>query len=262
MNWAWLLLIGGALASVLMLVLWAVQLRTRNAGPVDVAWSAGIGGLTAIFALLTEGYTPRRVLVAAMTVFWSIRLAVYLWKRVRREPEDGRYQKLRKEKGDGAARWFFWFYQFQAALVLLFAIPPLVAMRVPIDHLTPFDCLAVVIWLIAVAGESIADYQLGIFRAAPANRGRTCRTGLWRYSRHPNYFFEWVHWFAYVAIAAPAPLGWLTLLGPALMLFFLFKMTGVPPTEARALASRGDDYRDYQRNTSVFIPWFPKEPRS
>lgn len=147
-------------------------------------------------------------------------------------------------------------------LVILFSLPPLVAMRAAPDHLTLLDFLGALIATIAILGESAADFQLSAFRLRPENRHRTCREGLWRYSRHPNYFFEWVHWFAYIAIGATASLGWLTLLGPLLMLFFLFKMTGIPPTEARALASRGDDYRDYQKTTSVFFPWFPKETRS
>jgi steroid 5-alpha reductase family enzyme len=116
----------------------------------------------------------------------------------------------------------------------------------------------VAVAVLALGGEAIADAQLSRFRRDPANRGTVCRTGLWRYSRHPNYFFEWVHWWAYVLIGIAAPWGWLALFGPALMLLFLFKITGIPPTEARALESRGDAYREYQRTTSVFVPWPPR----
>ncbi|MBK8267621.1 MAG: DUF1295 domain-containing protein [Planctomycetes bacterium] len=260
MSWPWLLITGALLTSLTMFVMWRIQQRTRNAGTVDVAWSAGIGILVLYFAIFSSnGFLARRAMVAAMTGSWSIRLALHLWKRIGREPEDGRYEKIRTEKGIEASRWFFWFYQFQAALVVLFAIPPLIAMRVPFESLNAFDAVALAIWLISVIGEAIADRQLAAFRANPDHRGKTCREGLWRYSRHPNYFFEWLHWFVYVAIAIAAPLGWLTLAGPLLMLFFLFQMTGIPPTEARALVSRGDDYRDYQKTTSVFFPWFPKE---
>jgi steroid 5-alpha reductase family enzyme len=116
----------------------------------------------------------------------------------------------------------------------------------------------VALWLVAVVGESVADRELAAHRADPSRRGATCRSGLWRYSRHPNYFFEWLHWWTYVIIAAGAPWWWVALAGPAVMTFFLFKVTGIPATEAQALATRGDDYRDYQRTTSVFVPWFPK----
>jgi steroid 5-alpha reductase family enzyme len=119
----------------------------------------------------------------------------------------------------------------------------------------------VLIWAVAVGGETLADRQLAAWRAAPANDGRTCRSGLWRYSRHPNYFFEWLHWWTYIPLAWGSPWWWLTLLGQALMLFTLFKVTGIPHTERQALASRGEDYRAYQRSTSVFIPWFPKEDK-
>ncbi|MFN0136144.1 MAG: DUF1295 domain-containing protein [Phycisphaerae bacterium] len=254
----WLLLLGLALISLAMLWLWAVQLRTRNAGTVDIAWSAGIGSLALLFAALGEGEPRRKWIVAGMTAIWSYRLAYYLLHRVTSETEDGRYQELRAQSGEGANRFFFWFFQFQAVLVLLFAIPPLVAMRTPGDGLRVWDYLGIAIWIVAIVGESIADRQLAAFRRDPANRGKTCRAGLWRYSRHPNYFFEFVHWFAYCAIAVGHPYGWITLLGPALMIFFLFKVTGIPPTEARAARSR-PDYAEYQRTTSMFVPWFPKE---
>jgi steroid 5-alpha reductase family enzyme len=94
-----------------------------------------------------------------------------------------------------------------------------------------------------------------------ANRGHTCRDGLWRYSRHPNYFFEWLHWWAYVPLSLGAAGGWATILAPLVMLFFLFCVTGIPATEAQALQSRGADYRQYQRTTSAFFPWFPRRER-
>ncbi len=114
------------------------------------------------------------------------------------------------------------------------------------------------IWLIAVIGESTADYQLKKFKADPANKGKICDRGLWYYSRHPNYFFEWLIWVAYFLFAAGAPGGWITIYCPLLMLLFLTKITGIPPTEAQSLKSRGDAYRDYQRRTSAFVPWFPR----
>lgn len=242
-----------------MTVLWAIQLRTQNAGTVDVAWSAGIGGLALLFAALAEGHPARRWLVGGLTAFWSLRLAYYLFRRVSGEPADGRYLALRTSYGPRASRFFFWFFQFQALLVLLFALPPLLAMTVQVGALRAWDYIGVAICAISIIGETIADRQLAAWRGDPANRGRTCRSGLWRYSRHPNYFFEWLHWWAYCAFAAGTWAGVAALLGPALMLLFLFKITGIPPTEARALASRGDDYREYQRTTSVFFPWFPNE---
>ena len=118
--------------------------------------------------------------------------------------------------------------------------------------------VAAAIWLVSVGGESLADAQLARFRADPANRGKTCRSGLWRYSRHPNYFFEWLHWCAYAVAAIGAPLAWLGWLGPVVMYLFLRYISGIPFTEQQALRTRGDDYRDYQRSTPMLFPWFPK----
>jgi steroid 5-alpha reductase family enzyme len=244
--------------AVLMVLFWLVQRHTGDAGIVDVVWAAGVGLLAVLFSALADGAPQRRLLIGVLAFTWSARLALYLLRRVLRLPEDGRYQKLRQEWGDDTQWKLFWFFQVQAVWSVLFAAPMLVAASNP----QPFgilDVLGAAVWVVAVSGEWIADRQLARFRTNPANRGRVCRDGLWRYSRHPNYFFEWVHWWAYVLIGWTGPYGWLTLMGPALMLFFLFKITGIPPTEANALASRGDAYREYQRTTSVFFPWPPEE---
>jgi steroid 5-alpha reductase family enzyme len=141
--------------------------------------------------------------------------------------------------------------------VVLFALPFAATARSPVDSAWPWIVLAVTIWMGSVAGEAAADRQLARFRADPANRGRTCREGLWRYSRHPNYFFEWLHWFAYVALAAGSPWFWLAWTGPVVMYVFLRWISGIPYTEAQALRTRGEDYRDYQRRTPMLFPWFP-----
>jgi steroid 5-alpha reductase family enzyme len=140
---------------------------------------------------------------------------------------------------------------------VLFAIPMLVAARNPAPPAI-WDALGVAIWLLAVAGESLADRQLSRFRRDPARRGQVCQLGLWRYSRHPNYFFEWLHWWSYVCLAVGAPWGWAAIVGPLAMLYFLLFVTGVKPTEAQALLTRGAAYREYQRTTSAFIPWPPQ----
>jgi steroid 5-alpha reductase family enzyme len=245
--------------AAVMAALWVVQRARGDAGVVDVGWAAGLGALAVFYAVLGSGDPPRRLLVAAIAGTWSLRLAWYiLVNRVLGKPEDGRYQTLRSKWGDDAQSRFFVFFQLQALVDVIFSLPYLVAMTNPALGLGASGMAGVLVWVTAVAGEALADHQLAAFRADAANRGTTCRVGLWRLSRHPNYFFEWLHWWSYVLLAVGSPWWAVTLVGPALMLFFLFKVTGIPATEAQALASRGDDYREYQRTTRAFIPWFPK----
>jgi steroid 5-alpha reductase family enzyme len=249
-------LLGWGVLAVVLAILWARQLVTRNATTVDVAWSAGLLFLAGFYPIFVGGDPVRRALVATLGALWAGRLAWFLWvNRVREhEGEDGRYLHMRTVLGRRAPVVFFLFYQFQAAVAVIFSLPMLAAMQG--GPLGPLAFTGLAVWLVAVGGESLADAQLAAFRANPANQGEVCRTGLWRYSRHPNYFFEWVHWWSYVLIGGGAPLTWI---GPVAMLVFLFRITGIPYTEQQALRSRGDAYREYQRTTSVFVPWPPKE---
>ena len=255
-----LLASGLAASMAMMAVLHRLQRRRGDAGVVDVGWAAGIGLMAAAAALTGDGWGPRRALVGLMGAAWSFRLAGYLLvdRILRAEEEDGRYQMLRSQWGDRAQARFFWLFQAQALLVVLFGLPFVAVAARAEAFWTPWDAAALLIWAAAVAGESAADRQLAAFRRQAANRGRTCDRGLWRYSRHPNYFFEWIHWWAYAAMAAGSPLWWLASAGPPLMLFLLYRVTGIPYTEKRALATRGDDYRRYQRVTRAFFPWFPR----
>lgn len=246
-----------------MALLWLRQRATGDAGIVDVGWSAGIGCMAVYGAALSAGYPARRLLVGSLAALWAFRLAGYLLRdRIGKAKEDARYRTLRDTWGPKAQRNFFWFFQAQALLILLFAFPIRVALDNPVFHLQVWDGLGLVLWVVAVGGESLADRQLAAFRRDPANRAGVCDRGLWRYSRHPNYFFEWLHWFAYVLFAVGSPRWAWTLLGPALMFFFLYKVTGIPATEAQSLRSRGDAYRAYQARTSPFIPWFPRREGS
>lgn len=261
-NWVQQFGLGLGAAALMMFVLWIVQRRTNNAGIVDVGWAVGIGALTLAFALSASGAAHRRIVVAAMTTIWSARLAQHLIRRISSEPEDGRYQNLRNWAGERQQVVLFVFFMLQATWVLIFAVPQYIAMQ-NVRAFGGFDIAAILIFMISLIGEFIADRQLAAFRRSPANAGEVCQVGLWRYSRHPNYFFELLHWFAYPLMAIGiGRAAWLALIGPSFMLLFLLKITGIPPTEKRALQSRGDRYRAYQRTTSAFIPWFPREQGS
>lgn len=258
MNPWWLLLLGWLVMAVVMALLWLVQRRTGDAGIVDVAWGAGVGSLAVAFAMVSdEGDVVRRTIVALLAGIWAARLSGYVLQRVMTMPEDGRYQTLKEQWGAEAQRRLFWFYQYQAFGSVFFAVPMLIAARNP-RPLGGWDFVGVAIWILAILGETIADRQLDKFRHEPGSKGKVCQTGLWKYSRHPNYFFEWLHWWSYFCLAITGPWGWLSVLAPLAMYYFITQVTGIPPTEQQSLKSRGDAYREYQRTTSPFFPWWPK----
>lgn len=248
------------LMAVVMSAGWLWQRKHRNAGIVDVLWASGLGCAALLMAVSGDGAVLPRVLTGSMGGLWAARLALHLWRRVRSEGEDGRYRYLR-EHWHGHQGKFYAFFQGQSVIVLLFALPFMASAANP----APFSAwmvLAVILWVGSVVGESIADRQLARHRANASTHGKTFRGGLWRYSRHPNYFFEWLHWFAYVALAIGSPLWWLAWVGPVVMYAFLRWVSGIPFTEAQSLRSRGEDYRDYQRTTPMLIPWFPSPSSS
>lgn len=253
----WPLLSVWLAAALAMSFAWWIQKRTANAGYVDVAWAALLGLAALWHGFVADGALLPRALVALLATAWGFRLALHLLHRVNKEPEDGRYRQLRAH-WNGHQGKFFVFFQAQALAVALFSLSFLIAAGNPVAELSPWLIAGTLVWFASLAGESIADWQLARFRADPHNRGKTCRVGLWRHSRHPNYFFEWIHWFTYVLLAIGAPHAWLALTGPVLMLTTLLWVSGIPFVEAQSLRSRGDDYREYQRTTSMLVPWWPK----
>lgn len=247
------------LLTLVCLMGWWRQCHTGNAGHADVIWAFGLG-LTALYYLFSgDGLVVPRLLAAVLVACWAWRLGSHVWRRVRSEPEDGRYRAMREALGARANTVFLFFFLGQGLLAWLFALPFWVIAGQPGPLAGFWLLVGVAVGSLALVGEALADRQLARFRADPANRGKTCRQGLWRYSRHPNYFFEWLHWFSYPLLAMGSALaGWLWL-APLLMLLFLWFVTGIPYTEKQALKSRGEDYRDYQRTTSPFIPWRPRD---
>ncbi|CAJ0790152.1 hypothetical protein LMG7141_02332 [Ralstonia condita] len=254
--------LGVALVALLLLVavfsaVWAWQLPTQNAGMIDPVWAFSLGVVALLYAWLGTGSIHARVLVGLGGALWGWRLGWHLWRRNAGKPEDARYRKLREEWGAAAPRNMFGFFQMQAVVSMLLSVAFAVPSYRPDAPGIGFVAAAVALWLISVVGEAVADRQLRTFVSDPANRGKTCRAGLWRYSRHPNYFFECVHWLAYVPLAVGAPWAWLTLLPPLLMAWLLVKVSGIPMLEAHMRATRGD-YAEYARTTSVLIPWPPR----
>jgi steroid 5-alpha reductase family enzyme len=248
--------------SALMAGAWLVQRRTGNSGWVDTIWTFSLGLVGAGSALWpVAGASPnaRQWLVAALVAIWSLRLGLHIAVRSAGISDDPRYAAFAKEWGVDSPRKMFMFLQNQGfgSIPLVFAI--FIAARFPDAALRTQDYLGALILFAGIAGEALADAQLKRFRSDPANKGRVCDAGLWRWSRHPNYFFEWLGWLAYPAIAISPDYdwGWLTLLAPLFMYWILVHVTGIPPLEAQMLRSRGERYRDYQSRTSRFFPLPP-----
>jgi steroid 5-alpha reductase family enzyme len=255
-----MLLLGWGALAVIMAMLWLVQYATRNAGIVDVAWAFGTGVLGVWFALgVSSGDATRGVIIATLVGIWGARLGYYLASRVLRESEDGRYRSMRDSLGRWTQPVMFLFFQVQALWGLMFALPMWAAAQSTSLAIAWHDWLGIGVWLIAFTGEVVSDRQLNQFRRDPANKGKVCQTGLWRYSRHPNYFFEWLHWWAYVLIGIGSPWWWVTIAGVVVMYVFLTRVTGIPYTEQQAIRSRGDAYRRYQETTNVFFPFSPSK---
>lgn len=233
--------------------------RLDNFGIVDVAWAAGFIPVAIAFA--TSGPAPmaRRLMLVGLVAVWSARLTWQIGHRVwRSHPvEDGRYQQLRRDWAGRFTRTMAAFFQGQAGVLVMLAVPFLLISRNSDLRWSALEVAGAGVVALAIAGEGLADAQLNRFKRDPLNRGRVCAAGLWRFSRHPNYFFEWLVWVGFALWALPAPHGWLGLLSPVLMLALLLFVTGIPYTEAQLRRSKGRAYDDYRQRTSAFIPWPP-----
>jgi steroid 5-alpha reductase family enzyme len=255
-----LVALGALIVMTMMFLLWLVHLHTANASFVDPGWAFGLPLLAVTYALLGSGYVWRRWWLAGMVAVWGIRLGLHLLFRILGQPEEGRYLELRRQWKDHVELKFLAFFEFQALLDVFLSIPFLLAALNPSPALSSFEYAGFVLWLLALSGEALADAQLAAFKRDPFTHGQVCQRGLWNYSRHPNYFFEWLVWVAWALFALASAFGWIAILCPLLMFYLLFRVTGIPATEAQALRSKGEAYRRYQQTTSAFVPWFKKSP--
>ncbi len=241
---------------------YALARRIDNYGIVDVAWSYSFAAIALFYALFGDGWPVRRALVASLAAVWSLRLGTHLLVRIARKhpEEDGRYRQLRKDWSRGFNLRMGGFFQMQAASVVLLGIPFLAACTNPDPSLGTLEQAAAALWLVAISGEALADAQLASFKREKGAPGRVCDTGLWRYSRHPNYFFEWLIWVSFFLLGCASPWGWLGIISPASILFLLLRVTGIPATEEQSVRSKGDAYRRYQERTSAFVPLPVRRP--
>jgi steroid 5-alpha reductase family enzyme len=243
----------------LMIVLWLVSLLLKNSSIVDIFWGTGfVIANWVYFALTPDGYPLRKWLLGILVTIWGLRLSIHILRRNWGKPEDFRYQAWRKEAGN---KWwwksFFQVFLLQGILMWIISTPLLTAQRgAKPAHFILFDILGVVLWGIGFFFESVGDYQLARFKADPANKGRVMDRGVWRFTRHPNYFGDSAQWWGYYLIAAWIG-GWWTIFSPILMTLLLLRVSGVALLE-KTLETR-PGYKEYIEKTSAFIPWFPRK---
>lgn len=247
--------------SLIMALAWHFQQKSGNSGWVDVTWSFGVGSVASVAAVVPFGHGAphwRQIVVAILATSWCLRLGLHIARRTRAATDEPRYHNLIVQWGSDAKRRMFWFLQSQAAVGIILAISIMVAAHNPNPDLRIQDLIGLATLTVAIVGEAIADRQLRAFKRAPSNRNGVCDVGLWRWSRHPNYFFEWLSWLAYPIIAidfsGQYPYGWVALAAPLCMYWVLVHVSGIPPLEDHMLRSRGETFRAYQMRTRPFFP--------
>jgi steroid 5-alpha reductase family enzyme len=246
--------------SEFMAMLWIYSVRIRNASIVDSFWGAGfVLQVWVYFALTPDGFLARKLLIGAIVTLWGLRLSIHIYRRNHGKPEDFRYQEFRRRYGPGY--WWISFFQvflLQGVLMFIIGMPLLPAQIGPTPNaLALLDVLGLIVWLIGFYFEAAGDAQLARFKADPNNKGKLLNTGLWAYTRHPNYFGDAAQWWGVYLIALGAG-GWWTIFSPILMTLLLIKVSGVGLLE-KTLAKTKPGYAEYMRTTSAFVPWPPRK---
>lgn len=250
----------GFIILVYMLVLWLVSLALRNSSIVDIFWGPGFILVTLVAFFLTPGgYLPRKLLVLALVSIWGLRLGLHIGRRNLGKGEDFRYRRWRETAG--AAWWWrslFTVFLLQGAVMGVVAVPLIVtAFHGQPAYLTVLDGLGVLVWAAGFIFEAVSDRQLAHFKADPANQGQVLQTGLWQYTRHPNYFGDALVWWGFFLSACSLPGGFLTIFSPLLMTFLLRRVSGVALLE-RSLRQTKPGYAHYAETTSAFVPRRPR----
>lgn len=246
--------------AVVLFITWTFTIKWKRAGIVDTVWSFSLGLTAPLWVILNynEGNGTRNMLLIAITTIWSLRLGLHLYSRIKREKEDARYATLIKKWGSSWKIKMLGFFQIQAIASLILSSTFWTVSSNSTDiHI--FDYIACLIAIIAILGESLADKQLEHYRSKESGTKGVCKTGLWKYSRHPNYFFEWLFWVSFIFLSLGHMHFYISFIAPIAIYYFLTKASGIPHAERQSLAKRGMEYRKYQQETSAFFPWFPRK---
>ncbi len=242
---------------------WLLSLARNDSSVVDVFWGLGFVLGALLYLVATEGFIGRKILITTLIAIWGLRLSLYILWRNWGKGEDYRYGKWREEAG-GSFWWisFLRVFLLQGLLLWLISMPILAAQFAEDpDRLTVIDLLGALVWGVGFFFEAVGDWQLVRFKADPANLGKVMRSGLWAYTRHPNYFGDATAWWGYFIIAAGTTYGYLTFFSPILMTLLLLRVSGVVLLERTQIETKLG-YRDYIESTSAFLPWFPRKPRA
>ncbi len=249
--------------SLVMTLAWAIEEITGNSGWIDTIWTFGLGLVGAVSAVIPIGSADnplRRGFVAVLIVIWALRLGLHIGVRTKRRGDDPRYAALRSQYG-ARARFRMWYLvQAQAVVSIPMLLAVWLAAHNPNAAVRPQDIIAICFFIAAIFGEALADYQLRQF--SMRNPKGVCDVGLWRWSRHPNYFFEWLGWITYpllaIDLSGQYPWGWIAAAAPVCMYWLLMHVSGVPPLEAHMAHTRGAAFQAYQGRTNAFFPGPPK----
>lgn len=243
-----------------MTILWGVSCVYKNMSVVDVGWGASFFLVALACLFFGDGDFSKKLFMVALVMIWSGRLMWHIAKRLDLNHDDPRYIEIMEGLGkDNPEFKAYLMFMFQGLLVLILSTPIILVSGYSERPWEFYEGLGFAIWLIGIYGETVSDRQLDVFKQDPKNKGKVCQVGWWKYSRHPNYFFEWVVWIGFFLFALPTWGGWVTIVSPFLMLILLTRVSGIPPAERQALKTKGEAYRDYQKRTSAFVPWFPNK---
>jgi steroid 5-alpha reductase family enzyme len=251
-------LTAAAAVFIYMTAVFLIALFKKDNSIVDIAWGPGFILVAAVTFFLKPGFEARHILITLLVAVWGIRLAAHIFWRSRGKGEDFRYAKWRKEWG----RWFvlrsfFQVFTLQGAFMLIISLPIILVNRSQEKGVTILDALGTALWLVGFIFEAVSDRQLREFKTRPESRGRIMTTGLWKYSRHPNYFGEAAMWWGVFLVALATPGGWISIISPITINFLLINVSGIPMLEKKY---RGNpEFAAYARRTSPFFPWFPKK---
>ena len=248
----------------IFIILWCWQLKSRNASYVDVLWAFSLSIQALIYFVyhFNSSYDINQILPLLLVLFWSLRLSIYLFKRLYQQAEDRRYQKLRLDWQNKQQLNFFLLYQVNAIVSFLMALPfYLIFSKTSHNELALNQILiyaGFVLGFISIMMEKVADKQLANFIKHKTSMHQVFKGGLWKYSRHPNYFFEFLHWFSYGIMCLNFDYRILGFISAAIIYVFLTKVTGIPYNDLKT-KQNNPQYLQYAQETNTFFPWFPRK---